>query len=311
MDWVFVDGQRLTPYMAYQINRLKADFRRIWGVDLLVSSGIRTSQEQIDIFLSRYVTAANVRGRYVYDTRVWNGTRYYRVSSAGTVAVPSTSNHEVQGNNGAVDLRDSGRDAGVMTANTPRANWLRNNAHNYDMEPEGYNFREPWHYKVRNIFNKVPGGGSNPSQPGKSSQEEQMAFAIRVDKAHLFLVAPDYIHHIATNKVVNNGHKLGVAELTMRIVQPNDQWVELTWAEFQEQLSNFGIPKDKVGRSGGVYDPAQGKIVGGGTWSPARESTNVATWLKNRIGGSVAAGNASITEFLRAIAKNLGIDLSK
>lgn len=168
--FVFRDGSRLTPYMFYQIERLNADVKRMFGVEVRVTSGIRLAQEQIDIFLSRYVTAANIRGRRVYDTRVWRGTRYYRISSAGTVAVPGTSNHEIQGNSGAVDLRDTGRDGGLATAGSKRSNWLRANCHSYGMVAEGFGFNEAWHYKMLNIFSAVPSGGGGSTTPSKGNK---------------------------------------------------------------------------------------------------------------------------------------------
>ena len=165
--FVYRNGARLTPYMFYQIERLNFDLKRLFGVEVIVTSGIRLHQEQIDIFLQRYVTAANIRGRKVYDTRVWNGVRYYRISSAGTVAVPGYSNHEIQGQHAAVDLRDTGRDAGIATWGSKRSNWLRANAHKYGMEPEGFNFNEAWHYKVLFINSAVPsGGGGTPIKKG-------------------------------------------------------------------------------------------------------------------------------------------------
>ena len=54
LTFVFRDGQRLTPYMLQQINRLDADFFAEFGYHIVVNSGIRTSQEQIDIFLNGF-----------------------------------------------------------------------------------------------------------------------------------------------------------------------------------------------------------------------------------------------------------------
>lgn len=159
LSFVSRNGQRLTPYMLYQLDRLNAAFKARWGVELIVTSGIRTHQEQIDIFVARYVKAGNVRGRRVYDTRVWNGVTWYRVSAAGTVAVPGTSNHEVQGTSGAMDIRDTGNDAGVTVKTSARGRWIRAEYAKYDMEAEGDNFGEGWHVKVRNIGNAVPGSG--------------------------------------------------------------------------------------------------------------------------------------------------------
>lgn len=163
--FVWRDGSRLTPYMEYQINCLDRDLRANFGVGVLVSSGIRIPQEQIDIFLQRYVTAGNIRGRKVYDTRVWRGVRYYRISSAGTVAVPGTSNHEIQGSKAAVDLRDTGADAGITVASSKRGRWIRQNAWRYGLVASGDGFGEGWHFDVLNIYNAVPGapaGGNNP-----------------------------------------------------------------------------------------------------------------------------------------------------
>lgn len=165
--YVFRDGARLTPYMLYLIEMLSAELFRLFGVRVVVTSAIRTHQEQIDIFLSRYVTANRINGRKVYDTRVWNGVRYYRISSAGTVAVPGYSNHEIQGTSAAVDLRDTGSDGGIATWGSERSNWLRANCHRFGMVAEGFNFDEAWHYKVLNIFSAVPsGGGGTPIPKG-------------------------------------------------------------------------------------------------------------------------------------------------
>lgn len=157
------NGQRLTPYMLYQIDRLNAAFKARWGLEIIVTSGIRTYQEQVDIFVARYVKAGDVRGRKVYDTRVWNGVTWYRISSAGTVAVPGTSNHEVQGTNGAMDIRDTGNDAGITVKTSARGRWIRAEYGKYDMEAEGDNFGEGWHVKVRNIGTAVPGSGGGGS----------------------------------------------------------------------------------------------------------------------------------------------------
>lgn len=165
-DFVYRDGSRLTPYMLYQINRLNTDVKSLFGVEVKVSSGIRVPQEQIDIFLQRYVTAGNIRGRKVYDTRVWRGVRYYRISSAGTVAVPGTSNHEIQGSKAAVDLRDTGGDAGITVASSRRGRWIRQNAWRYGLVASGDGFGEGWHFDILNIWSAVPGGTSTPTKKG-------------------------------------------------------------------------------------------------------------------------------------------------
>ena len=51
---------------------------------VVVSSGIRTHEEQRTIFQARYTRTPN--GRRVYDKRWWNGQLWYRVSADGTPA---------------------------------------------------------------------------------------------------------------------------------------------------------------------------------------------------------------------------------
>lgn len=165
MAYVYRDGSRLTPWMKYCIDRFSAAMQAELGESILVTSGIRTYQEQVDIFRRRYRIASQVNGRRVYDTRVWNGVRWYRIDPTGTVAVPGTSNHEVQGNKAAADLRDTGRDKGITTRGTARANWARANAYKYGLTPSGYNFGEPWHFDIPDIFRTPPaapaGGGTS------------------------------------------------------------------------------------------------------------------------------------------------------
>lgn len=155
-DYVWRDGQRLTAWMFYVITLLDADVFRLFSVHVIVSSAIRTYAEQEAIFRSRYVTAGYVNGRYVYDTRWWNGYLWYRVSSAGTVAAPGSSNHEIQGTTAAVDLRDTGSDGGLATWGSARSNWLRANAGAYGMVASGFGFGEAWHYDVLNIWAVPP-----------------------------------------------------------------------------------------------------------------------------------------------------------
>lgn len=168
INYVHRDGSRLTPWMLYVINRANVEFKARFGCELLVTSGIRTHQEQIDIFLSKFRVQWAGGGPYG-DVRWWQGKRYVRHAGGGTVAAPGTSNHEVQGTKAAVDLRDSGRDAGVATGGNARANWLRANAARLGLVPSGYGFGEPWHYDIPDIFRTPPatpaGGASKPAAP--------------------------------------------------------------------------------------------------------------------------------------------------
>jgi len=160
---------RLTPWMLYCLQKLDADLQRLFKVRLMLDSsqtqrGIRTYQEQVDLFLSRYRVQAFGKGPYG-DARGWKGKRYVRHSGLGTVAQPGTSNHEIQDNYyGAIDLADTGG-PGIGTEGSARSNWLRANAAKYGLQPEGFKFDEAWHYRVPNIFQAVPSGGGSVTPP--------------------------------------------------------------------------------------------------------------------------------------------------
>lgn len=162
-----INGQRVQSDVAAAFNRLNAAFQSAFGLSLLVSSGTRTTADQRSIFLSRYRAQGSGTGPY-NDVRWYGGVRYVRVSSAGTVAVPGTSNHEEGGPIGprALDIRDSGNNAGVTTAGNSRSNWIRANASKYGFNPAGYGFGEPWHIEYTGGF----GGGSGAGSGGGSSQ---------------------------------------------------------------------------------------------------------------------------------------------
>jgi hypothetical protein len=180
LSWVWRDGARLTPWMLYVINWLNADALRVWGTAVYVSSGLRTEAEQTAIFLARYVRAGDVRGRRVYDTRWWNGVLWYRISSAGTVAVPRTSNHEVQGTRGAADLRGSGRGGSLTDRNSAFGRWVRQWCREQGvMIASGDGFGEGWHFDIPNIDKTPPGapagggGGALPIPEGVADMAEQ------------------------------------------------------------------------------------------------------------------------------------------
>lgn len=157
IQYVYRDGQRLTAWMLYVLILLDAELWRRFRVRLRVISAIRTYEEQKRIFLARYVRYADINGRRVYDTRWWNGQRWYRISDAGTVAAPGSSNHEIQGTAAAVDIQDTGADAGITSATSTRGRWIRQWCRDRGlMIAEGDSFREGWHFKIPGIFRTPP-----------------------------------------------------------------------------------------------------------------------------------------------------------
>lgn len=170
IEYVFWQGQRLTPWMLFVLLELDAQLWARWRLRLRLISAIRLYIEQERIFRMRYVTAGDIRGRRVYDTRWWNGQRWYRIDKTGTVRQPGLSNHEIQGDVAAVDIQDTGSDPGITAKNSERGRWLRHVfGPQYGMDPEGDSFAEGWHHRMRGVFRTPPtkpaGGASKPAAP--------------------------------------------------------------------------------------------------------------------------------------------------
>lgn len=143
MSYVMIDGQQVHERLVGPFGAMNDDFHARTGQRLIVSSGFRSRDQQEAIFRARYVTAGNINGRKVYDTRWWNGQLWYRISSAGTVAQPGTSLHE---KNSALDVRDTGDDPGVTRAGTFRSNVLKEIAPAHGFDTTGLRlYGEPWH----------------------------------------------------------------------------------------------------------------------------------------------------------------------
>ncbi|AWY06755.1 lysin A [Microbacterium phage Quhwah] len=291
-EYVYINGARLTAWMAYILGVLSNDLYRTFGVWLVITSAIRTYAEQERIFRERYVTAGNINGRRVYDTRVWNGVRWYRISSAGTVAVPGTSNHEIQGTKAAVDLADTGRDGGVATAGSVRSNWLRARAHLYGMVASGFGFGEAWHYDILNIFQTPPSSGAGNVTP--TPKEDDMTVAILLNGRHYYTAGEEFLSH--------NGSK-GQADITRQVNSAQDELHKLTTAQFYDYLDGMGIPRSVVDvNGGGVLNPQSGKIEGNGVWSRRREAVALAEQYAASLAEFVKRNDAAMAALSKAVA---------
>lgn len=146
-NYTYIDGQRVEVNVAAAFKLLAAAFKNKFNLNLLVTSGTRTTAEQ----------------RYLYLQWV------NRVPGFNLAAAPGNSNHEENGPIGprALDLRDSGKDRGVTYSGTIRANWLKANAPKYGFVPAGYNPSwsqiEPWHYEYSG---KIGGTASSSAGTG-------------------------------------------------------------------------------------------------------------------------------------------------
>jgi peptidoglycan hydrolase-like protein with peptidoglycan-binding domain len=135
------DGERLEVNVARAFDQMAAEFRRVFGLNLIVNSGVRTEEEQ---------------------WRLYNGW-INRLPGFYLATTPQNSFHCEVGPQGprALDLRDSGDDAGVMTIGTTRNNWIRDNGPRWGFTLSGLTFNpaEGWH----NHFTGAIGGSGAPS----------------------------------------------------------------------------------------------------------------------------------------------------
>lgn len=139
------DGQRVEVHGAAAYDRMNAAFKASKGYQLFVSSGVRTTAEQ----------------QYF-----WNG--YIKgLPGFNLAARPGTSNHEENGPVGprALDIRDSGPNAGVTTRGTDRDRWMEQNAGTFGFKNAGYSFSkvEAWHKEYQG---SLAGSVAAPSQGG-------------------------------------------------------------------------------------------------------------------------------------------------
>lgn len=170
-EYVIIDGQRVEVNIARQYRFMEAEFQRVFpGVDLIISSGTRTRAEQDRLYYG------------------WIN----RLPGFNLAAPGGQSNHEEYGPIGpiALDLRDSGSNAGVTVIGSARSNWLAANAGRWGFTNAGHYFspREGWHYEGRGI--KIGGSAGGPftgqirvdGQLGPDTiRRVQTAFGVTVD----------------------------------------------------------------------------------------------------------------------------------
>lgn len=152
-NYVYRDGQRLTPAMLHDLEALDAEFYARTGEHLVINEGggIRTHAEQVAFFTDRYRRAT---WSPFGDYRRWDGSIWGRVKGA-TTAAPGLSNHQINvlaGRKGALDLSDTGNDPGILTRGSHRARVFDEIAGKYGFDSEGYAFGENWHKR----YNRDP-----------------------------------------------------------------------------------------------------------------------------------------------------------
>lgn len=173
MSLGFINGAyNLATGTLAAFGALSDDLVREGHPAMVSRSGDREPQTQINLFLSRYRKQSTGTGPYG-DVKWWQGVRYVRYSSAGTVAVPGNSNHERRRAN---DLTYPYNSTG--TAAHKRARVL---AARHNITCEGLNFREPWHWTFwgdLGTINLPAGGQTTTSDPAPEPEEEDDDMAL-------------------------------------------------------------------------------------------------------------------------------------
>lgn len=158
---------------------------------MTVNYGDREYAEEVAIFLERYRLQATGSGPYG-DVRFWQGRRYVRVSSAGTVAVPGTSNH---------GKRRSGDLAYPYNSDTAAHRRAKVLAQRHNITCEGENFGEKWHWTFWGALGTIgaPASGDSATFTPTTIQEDDMATLITgggqslVVPPHLIGLTPDQV----------------------------------------------------------------------------------------------------------------------
>lgn len=152
---------------------------------IIVNYGDRDLAEEVRLFTSRYRQQATGGGPYG-DVRLWNGsaygypggTRWVRHSSAGTVAVPASSNH---------GRKRSGDLAYPYDSDTAAHRVAQHLARRFNITCEGMGFRNPrewWHWTYWGPLGAIgspAGGGAVPVDQAK--EWDEMATEAQVEAA--------------------------------------------------------------------------------------------------------------------------------
>lgn len=146
------NGKRVEVHVAAAFDKMAAAFKKKFGLELRVTSGTRTRAEQ---------------------QRLYNGW-IKRLPGYNLAARPGYSNHEESGPRGprALDLHDTGSNAGVTVIGSARSNWLAANAPKFGFKNTGHYFnpREGWHYEYQWALSGSVGSSSSASSTVKARQ---------------------------------------------------------------------------------------------------------------------------------------------
>ena len=136
------DGQRVHTTVAASFDKMAQAFKKEFGLSLHVRSGVRTRAEQMAL--------------------------HRKYLKGGTLALHPDNPlaYHVESNPKgprALDIYDSGTDAGVTRDGNKRSTWIKRNAPHYGFDPAGYRFsqKEPWHIEFTGNLGGSPASAGN------------------------------------------------------------------------------------------------------------------------------------------------------
>lgn len=175
-EYTSVDGQRVEVTVARAFRDMAAEFLRVFGMTLHVRSGTRTKVEQWRLYdgwirrLPGFNLAAHPDDPLAYHVET-----------------------NPQGPR-ALDLYDSGNDAGVTTVGTHRNNWIRDNCHRWGFTHSGLTFRpkEGWHIHFTQPLGSSGAGGDGGQWPARTRYGHDWVAAAQKKLAVMGLYAGEF-----------------------------------------------------------------------------------------------------------------------
>lgn len=271
-DYVIIDGKRVNKAFADDYHRMEAAFKNAFGLDLIISDGVRSYAEQKrgyeDMLAGRTtVRWANPDSPYAYHVETNpTGPR-------------------------AIDIRDSGNDAGVTRYNNARSAWIRDHAKEFNWNPRGYyEFNEPWH---------LEGIGTPAVEGGSWSPNEQ----IKVDGQ----LGPQTISKLQSVLGVNPDGQMG--PITIRALQARvgtDQDGQLGPKTISAMQARIGAVVDGKWGSG-TTTALQQHLNAGGNLSGSSPAPTPVVDEKLVIDGQL--GEKTIKKWQKAVGANVDGEL--
>jgi len=267
-----IDGERVQKAVAAAYRRMDAEFYRIFKLHLGITKGggTRTRAEQQALY------------------------NLYRAGKGNLAAVPGTGRHEESGPVGprALDLHDTGRDAGVASFGTVRGNWLAKNAPRFGFVQAGAKFREAWHYEYQGALINTPTPGTTPGASEVVKQRQAWLNEARGEK----LTVDGLMGPATKNAIIRYQKFLGVG--ADGIWGPGTQTAHDRY--YNSRKSQVAVD--------GVFGPGTKKVLqsrigvtADGIWGTGSKKA-----LQSRLG--VAADGVFGTNSNKALQRKLGVN---